>query len=307
MTLQAGMNYELQVAKEVPPYGFFATDGEREVLLHYTETDGHKVKPGDTVNVFLFYDTEDRLAATLKKPLIRLGEVALLEVVEVHPRFGSFLDMGLGRNLLLPFKEQPEFKDLRPVPGDKVFVTLAHDRQGRLIAKLAGEPELAPLTFHAPSSWMNQWVDARVYKALQMGTFVIVEGGVLGFGVIGMIHASERPQPLRVGETVKARVVFVREDGRVNLSMRQAKQEGREEDAEKILAFLRERPSGSMPYSDSTPADIIMSRFKMSKGAFKRAMGKLLKEGLVRQQENWTYLQEHARPQPESGESEPEA
>ncbi|WP_040948304.1 S1 RNA-binding domain-containing protein [Gorillibacterium massiliense] len=295
MSLEAGYVYELTIAREVSPYGYFVTDGAEEVLLAYAETDKVKgKKPGEKLQVFLFYDTEDRLAATQKTPLIRMGEVALLEVVEIHPRFGTFLDMGLGRHLLLPFKEQPEFKDLRPVPGDKVFVTLAHDRQGRLIAKLAGEDELAPLTFHAPSAWMNQWLDVRVYKALQMGSFAVVDGGVLGFGVIGMIHASERTHPLRVGETAKARVVYIREDGRVNLSMRQSKHVGREEDADKILAFLRSRPQFSMPYSDSTSADVVLAKFGMSKGAFKRALGKLMKEGLISQKENWTYLQESA-------------
>lgn len=292
MSLQAGTIVTLNVAKEVAPYGFFVTDGEREVLLHYTEKEG-EVRLGDSVDVFLYYDTEDRLAATMKRPFILLGEVGLLEVVDIHPRFGSFLDMGLGRNLLLPFKEQPEMKELRPRVGDKVYVSMIHDRQGRLVAKAAGELELASLAFHAPTSWLNQWVDARVYKPLQMGTFVICGvGSVLGFGAIGMIHATERTRLLRVGEEVKVRVSFVREDGRVNLAMRPAKQIGREEDAEKILAYLRERPNNAMPYSDATPSDIISTKFNISKAAFKRALGKLMKEGLIRQEENWTYLQE---------------
>ncbi|WNQ13413.1 S1-like domain-containing RNA-binding protein [Paenibacillus aurantius] len=290
MTLQAGTTVTLKVTKETKPYGYFVTDGVREVLLHYTETTG-PVQVGEDVEVFLYFDTEDRLAATMKKPLMELGQVGLLEVADIHHRFGTFLDMGLGRQLLLPFKEQPELKELRPQVGDKVYVTMAHDRQGRLMAKLAGEEELAPLTFHAPTSWLNQWVEARVYKPLQMGTFVICEGGILGFGVIGMIHASERTRMLRVGETVQVRVMKVREDGRVNLSLKPLKEVGRVEDADKLLAYLKERPNGAMPFSDQTPADIIMQRFGISKSAFKRAMGKLMKEGLIVQKENWTYLQ----------------
>jgi hypothetical protein len=291
--LEAGTVRSLRVVRESPPNGFYLTDGSREVLLHYSEAIG-EVKPGDEVEVFLFHDTQDRLAATMKQPLIRLGEIGLLEVADIHPRFGCFLEMGLGRQLLLPYSELPEDKALHPVPGDRVYVRLAHDKQGRMIAKLAGEKELAPLCFRAPDLWKNSWVEATVYKPLQMGTFVICGSGVLGFGAIGMIHERERVRPLRLGEQLKARVIFVREDGRVNLSMRQPKQLGREEDAERILAFLRARPNGAMPYSDETPADLIASKFGISKAAFKRALGKLMKEGLVYQKGSWTYLREEA-------------
>ncbi|WP_238403229.1 S1 RNA-binding domain-containing protein [Paenibacillus mesophilus] len=289
--LEAGTVAKLQVAREVPPNGFFLTNGSRDVLLHYSEVVG-SVKPGDEVEAFLFHDTEDRLSATMKKPGIRLGEVGLLEVADIHPRFGCFLEMGLGRQLLLPASELPESKELHPKPGDKVYVLLNHDRQGRMTAKLAGEKELSALAFRAPDSWKNSTVEAIVYKPLQMGTFVVCDGGVLGFGAIGMVHEKERTRPLRLGERVSVRVVFVREDGRVNLSMRQPKQIGRFEDADRILAFLRERPNGAMPYSDETPADVISSKFGISKAAFKRALGKLMKEGLVTQQGSWTHLAE---------------
>jgi predicted RNA-binding protein (virulence factor B family) len=290
--LEAGTVVNLRVAKEVQPYGFFVTDGEQEVLLHYTQLTG-EIQVGDELDLYLYYDTEDRLSATMKHAFLKLGEVGLLEVMDIHPRFGSFLEMGLGRHLLLPFREQPELKELRPIVGDKVFVVLSHDRQGRLIAKLAGEEELVPLAFHAPTAWKNQWVTARVYKPLQIGSFVVCEGGVLGgFGAIGMIHSTERTEMLRLGQEVKARVIFVREDGRANLSMRPLKEVGRDEDAEAILAYLKERPEQAMPYSDETPADIIMDKFNISKSAFKRALGKLMRHGHIYQKENWTYIKQ---------------
>lgn len=220
MRLEAGVVRKLEVAREVSPHGFFLTDGEQDVLLHYSEKVG-EVKPGDQVDVFIYHDTEDRLTATMKKPLLTLGEIALLEVADFHQRFGCFLEMGLGRQLLLPFRELPELPELRPKVGDKVFVSLAHDRQGRLVAKLAKEEELRKLCFAAPQDWKNRRVDARVYKTLQMGTFVVCDGGVLGFGVIGLIHATERTRLLRLGEAVNVRVAFVREDGNVNCSMRE--------------------------------------------------------------------------------------
>ncbi|WP_235857548.1 CvfB family protein [Paenibacillus albiflavus] len=280
----------LEVAREVPPNGYFLSNGVQDVLLHYSEVVG-TIKPGDHVDVFIYHDTYDRMMATMKQPLLQLGDLAKLEVVDIHPRLGVFLEMGLGRNLLLPIRELPEKKELRPEIGDHVFVTMNTDKSGRLIARAAREEELSARCIRAPESWKNNWVEATVYKPLQMGTFVVCDAGVIGFGIIGLIPAAERVKPLRLGERVKVRIAFVREeDGRVNLAMRQLKQVGRVEDADIILKLLQERPDGGMPYSDSTPADIIQTRFGLSKSAFKRALGKLMKEGLIEQRENWTYL-----------------
>ncbi|WP_010270471.1 CvfB family protein [Paenibacillus senegalensis] len=289
MTMYAGEIQSLEIAREVSPYGYFLTDGERDVLLPYGETDG-EVRPGQYVDVFLYHDTQDRLTATMKQPLLRWGETGLLEVADIHPRYGSFLEMGIGRQVLLPFREQPDGEDYRPQVGDKVYAVLDRDRQGRLIAKLAGEEQLAKRCFRAPESWKNEWKTAIIYNTLQIGSFAVVDGGVLGFGCLGFIHASERPRPLRVGEQVQVRITHVREDGRVNLSLKQPKQVSQIEDADRILAFLQERPNGAMPYSDQTPADIIMAKFQISKSAFKRALGKLMKEGKIEQKDNWTYL-----------------
>lgn len=289
MSLIAGTIVTLEVVREVSPYGFFLSAGDQDVMLHYTELVG-KVKVGDKVEVFIFFDTEDRLAATMKKPYLTLGEMALLEVADIHPRLGCFLEMGLGRQLLLPIRELPELVELRPQIGDYVFVMMEHDKQGRLRAKLAGEQELAPLAVPAPESWKGQTVTARVYKPLQMGTFVLVDAGVLGFGIIGMVHSSERTRLLRLGEQFEARISHIREDGRVNLSMGLRKEVGRDVDSAKLLEFLQARPNGAMPYSDATPPDIIKQRFGISKSAFKRALGKLMKEGRIIQKENWTHL-----------------
>jgi len=290
MSLTAGTTVVLTVSREVSPYGYFVTDGITDVLLPYTELVGSKPKVNDAVEVFIFYDSEDRIAATMHKPLLQLGELARLKVADVHPLLGCFLEMGLGRQLLLPISELPESIEYRPLPGDEVFVIMKHDKIGRLVAKLAFEEELSPLVFAAPESWNNQWVEGWVTKTLQMGSFVIIDGGVVGFGVYGLIPSPDRIRPLRLGERVRARITFIREDGRVNLSMTERKEVGRVQDADRILAFLKERPGGSMPYSDQTEADIIKSRFGISKGAFKRALGKLMREGLITQKGSWTHL-----------------
>ncbi|MGO4370563.1 S1 RNA-binding domain-containing protein, partial [Paenibacillus sp. MCAF20] len=176
MTLTAGTIEKLRVAREVSPYGYFLTNGEDDVLLHYTELVGKKPKLDDEIDAFIYYDSEDRLAATMKRPYMLLGELARLKVADVHPKLGCFLEMGLGRQLLLPLSELPESIDYRPLPGDEVFVVMKHDKIGRLVAKIAYEEELSKLVFPAPTTWNNQWVEGWVSKTLQLGSFVIVDG-----------------------------------------------------------------------------------------------------------------------------------
>jgi len=298
MSFVAGTSQQLLVSREVSPYGYFLTDGVEDVLLPYTELVGSKPHINDEIEAFLFYDSEDRICATMNKPFIHLNELARLVVADVHPRLGCFLEMGLGRQLLLPLSDLPENIEYRPLVGDEVFVIMQHDKSGRQIAKLAQEPDLAPLTFHAPEAWKNRWVEGWVTKSLQMGSFVLIDGGVVGFGAYGLISSSERVGSLRLGQRVKARVTFVREDGRVSLSMTNPKEIGRLEDSDRILAFIKERSTGGMPYSDETEAELIRNRFGISKGAFKRALGKLMRDGLVVQQGSWTYLTEQAPAKP---------
>lgn len=299
VTLQAGSWADFEVAREVPSIGYFLRYEDQDVLLHYSQIEG-EIEPGDHIRAFLYHDSEDRIAATMKQPLIELGKLSCLEVADIHPRMGYFLEMGLGRQLLLPASELPELPELRPRVGDSVWVRLDHDRQGRMMARLANEKDFEPLVVRAPEAWKNSWVDGIVYKTLKLGTFVICDAGVLGFGVFGFVHSSERTAPLRIGQQVHARVTHVREDGRVNLSLRLAKEAGREDDAGRIFSFLSDRPGGAMPYSDETPPDVIMKKFGLSKSAFKRALGKLMKEGKVTQKGSWTYLKESESPKDEA-------
>ncbi|TVX94347.1 RNA-binding protein [Paenibacillus agilis] len=290
MTLTAGTIQRLRVAREVSPFGYFLTDEEHDVILHYTELT-REIHIDEELDVFLFFDTEDRLASTMKRPALTLNEVGLVKVAD-HTRYGYFLEIGIGRQLLLPKFELPDFEPLYPEVGDSVYVKMIHDKYGRLMAKLATEEDLAPLVFHAPTTWMNTWQDAIVYRALKMGTFFVVQGGLLGFGAIGLLHQSQRPTPLRIGERVRVRISHVREDGRVNVTLSERKEVGMDQDAEKLYKLIKERSNGAMPYSDETPADVVKQRFNTSKSSFKRAMGRLMKAGLIVQEGSWTKLTE---------------
>ncbi|TJY43485.1 MarR family transcriptional regulator [Cohnella pontilimi] len=296
MILEAGTTVTLRVRRETPPYGWFVgvgEDGGPDILLPYGEAVVRRPQPGDEADLFLFHDDKGRLTATQRAPLIRLGEMARLAVADFHPRFGYFLEMGIGRQLLLPLKQLPEERrNVWPQTGDELHVVMKHDKEGRMLARLAKIEDFEQVVFRAPGSWKGEWKEAWVTDVFRDGVFVLVEGGVLGYGALGFVHESAMSRPLRIGEKFSARVTQIREDGRVTLSMRQPKETGRMEDADRILAFLRERPGGGMPYSDETPADIIQKRFGLSKSAFKRALGKLMKDGLVTQKASWTYLEE---------------
>ena len=292
--LAAGVIARLRVRREAPPYGWFVgigAEGGTEVLFPYGEAVERRPAPGDDIELFLFHDDQGRLTATQRRPLIRFGELARLTVADFHPRFGYFLEMGIGRQLLLPLKELPEERrNVWPQTGDELHVVMKRDKEGRMLARLAKLDDFAGLVVRAPGSWKGERKEAWVTDVFRDGAFALVEAGVLGFGALGYIHDSTMSGPLRIGQKFQARVAQVRDDGRVTMSMRQPKETGRLEDADRLLAFLQERPGGGMPYSDATPAEIIQKRFGLSKSAFKRALGKLMKDGLVTQRGDWTYL-----------------
>ncbi|RED65674.1 CvfB family protein [Cohnella lupini] len=296
MNLTAGTLQRLWVRRELSPYGWFLGFGPEdgpEVHLPYGEAAGNKPEIDTDIEVFLFHDDKERITATLRKPLIVLGEMARLTVADFHPHFGFFLEMGIGRQLLLPLKSFPiERRNVWPQKGDELFVVMKHDKEGRMLARLAKIDDFAPHVFRAPTTWLNEWREGWVTDVYRDGVFTLVEGGVLGFGALGYINDSTMNHPLRIGQKFNARVTQVREDGRVSLSIRATKEVGRVEDADRILAFIKERPGGAMPYSDQTSAEDIQRRFQLSKSAFKRALGKLMKEGLVTQKGNWTHLNE---------------
>lgn len=294
MSLAAGTTNRLLVRREVSPYGWFlgfGAEGGPEVLLPYGEAEGARLRPGEETEVFIFHDDKERITATLRKPLLTLGGLARLAVADAHPQFGFFLEMGIGRQLLLPLKEMPAGRrDIWPQKGDEVHVVMKHDKEGRMLARLAKIDDYARRVFRAPSAWKNDWKESWVTDVFRDGMFALVDGGVLGFGALGYIHEGAMVHPLRIGQKFRARVTQVREDGRVSLSVRAGKAEDRLEDADRLLAFIRQRPGGAMPYSDQTSADDIKRRFGLSKAAFKRALGKLMKDGLITQKGNWTHL-----------------
>ena len=277
----------LTVARKTE-YGFFLTDGEEDVLLHKNET-SKEYELEEEVEVFLYIDSSGRTAATTKKPLISEGVYEWVQVVDVSPDLGVFLNIGIQKDLLLGKDDLPVVKEVWPAEGDMVYSTLRVNRNGRLYAKIASEQIISEMSHRATEKQLNKNIQGYVYRTAKVGTWMITAEGYRGF-----IHESQRRQEPRLGQKVEGRIVDVKEDGTINVSLLPRKHEAQGSDADVIMDYLLSR-NGAMPYWDKSMPEDIEERFKMSKGAFKRALGKLLKDGQVYQEKGWTYLKQETK------------
>lgn len=271
-----GEKQTLVVEKKVP-MGVFLKEKEQEeeahVLLPKSQVP-REVQTGDAIEVFLYKDSEDRLIATCKEPKLMLHQVGRLRVREVG-RIGAFLDWGLDKDLLLPFHEQP--RDQRVQAGQEVLCAVYIDKSGRLAATMNVYPWLS---LQSPYQ-KGDTVSGTVYETSEnFGRFVAVDDRYSA-----LIPKKELIRELRVGDTVKARVSNVRPDGKLDLSLRAPVADQMTEDAAVLLRKLQQN-NGTLPFSDKADPDLIRREMQMSKAQFKRAAGRLLKEGKIRIEEN---------------------
>lgn len=228
-------------------------------------------KVGDEVRVFVHLDSDDRPISTTRTPRLELGEVAFLTVTDVG-KVGAFVDWGLKKELLVPFAEQT--RELRV--GERHPIGLYLDKTGRL----AGTMRVSEMLEDAKGEFdQDEWVEGEAWRwDRDIGLFVIVERSV-----VGLVPASE-PHALSRGEAARFRVTNVLPDGRIELSLRARAHEEIEDDAQKILEVLS-RPRAPAIGDKSSP-EAIRAAFGLSKKAFKRAAGRLLKLGQARLDEN---------------------
>ncbi|WP_088102545.1 CvfB family protein [Halalkalibacter urbisdiaboli] len=284
MELKPGYTVTLPVARKAS-FGYFLNDGETDVLLHQREATGD-LEIGEKVNVFLYHDHQGRLAATMDTPLLKVGEVAWLETVSVKTGHGVFLHNGISRDLFLSMDELPFNRELWPQPGDKLPVSITWDKRGRMMAKLVKGAPIEEHSKPANQQLKNKEIQGYLYHYLDEGGLLLSDEGYIAF-----LHEDEMTRKPRYGEHVTVRVIYIREDGRVNVTMQPLRSEQQEDDASKLFEYLKGR-GGSMPYWDKTPPEDIKQRFSMSKASFKRALGKLMKEGKIEQRDGWTYAKE---------------
>lgn len=273
-----GSHVSLPVVRFGSPGAFLAVDpnstDERDpvVLLVGTELpEGTKV--GDVLRVYIHLDSQGRPLATVKEAALELHQVAFLTVTEVN-EIGAFVDWGLAKELLVPFKEQT--RELKP--GERHPFALYIDSSGRL----AGTMRIRELLGVLPHSYaVDAWVEGEAWRNEPgVGLFVILDKTQ-----VGLLPAHE-PHRLQRGERAKFRVSHVHPDGHVELSLRAHAHEAMVADADKILAVLG--ADKTLQVGDKSSPERIEQLFALSKKAFKRAVGRLLREGRVRLESDGT-------------------
>ena len=237
-----------------------------DILLHKTQQTAD-VKVGEVVNVFLYLDPKKRLTASMRVPKLRPGQIARLQIINVT-NDGAFVDAGAERGIFMPFAEMIG----RPRVGEVVWAKLYNDKSGRLAVSMKVSDEIRRASKPAVNVKRGDKIKGAVFNIIEKGAFVFSEERHIIF-----IPQKEIPRALRVGEVVEARVTYLREDGRLNASLRVAKENALDRDAEKILAVMQAN-GGALPFGDKTAPEKIYAVFKLSKAAFKRAVGHLYKQ-----------------------------
>ena len=267
--MRLGEYQELVCVKKVD-FGIYlstSSDSEERVLLPAKQIpDG--VRTGDKLEVFVYKDSNDRLIATTNKPKLTLGGLSVLTVKEVT-KIGAFLDWGLEKDLFLPYKEM-----VRKVSaGDEILVTLYIDKSSRLCASMKGLYDL--LQKDSPYK-KDDMVTGRVYEfSDNFGTFVAVDDKYSA-----RIPRHEDSSFLRIGDIIDAKVTDIKEDGKIDLTLREKAYIQMDSDSEKILELL-DSYAGVLPFSEKASPEVIKRETGLSKNAFKRAVGHLYKERKV--------------------------
>ncbi|MGB7605697.1 MAG: S1-like domain-containing RNA-binding protein [Lutisporaceae bacterium] len=240
---------------------------DEDILLPMNQVP-QDIEADKEIEVFVYKDSEDRIIATMKKPKLTMGELASLRVVD-NTKIGAFLDWGLEKDLLLPFKEQT----YSIVEDDMCLVGLYIDKSSRLCATM----DIYKLLIDESPYKVNDRVNGTIYKINEdIGAFVAVNNKYNG-----LIPNKEFYGEYRCGDSVEVRIKKVREDGKLELSLRKEAYNEIDDDAKKIMDRLILQ-GGKLGLNDNSKPEDIKSELNMSKSAFKRAVGRLFKERKIK-------------------------
>ena len=266
--IELGKKQELTVIKEVD-FGIYLAeekDAQEKVLLPKKQVP-EGTKTGDRLCVFVYKDSKDRLISTTNEPKIELGGIGVLRVAQVG-KIGAFLDWGLEKDLFLPFREQTR----RVREGEEVLAALYIDKSSRLCATMNVYEYLDQ---NSPYK-KDDRVSGTVYEiSREFGAFVAVDNRYSG-----LIPRKDFHGEVKIGDVREFRVTGVHEDGKLNLSAREKAYLQIDEDAERVLQVIDEF-DGVLPFTDKASPETIERETQLSKNAFKRAVGRLLKEGKI--------------------------
>jgi len=264
-----GKTNSLRVVREAPQGLYLDGESLGEILLPGSYIPRGTV-PGDTLEVFVYRDSEDRLVATTEVPLTSVGEFALLRVAGVNRTIGAFLDWGLPKDLLLPFREM----EMPVVEGEWIVVFVHLDpRTDRIYATTRLARHLSP---EAPAYTVGQPVEVIVVRETPLGYIALVEQAHLG-----LLYRSGTAKPLRTGDRVQGYISAVRPDGKIDVTLESSGRHAVTTLAEKILEAL-ESNGGRLELDDDSPPEAIRSAFGASKKAFKQALGTLYRGQRIR-------------------------
>ena len=263
---------------------FILDGGGEEIMINASEFDTEPAE-GDTVEVFLYMNRRGELAATSNLPNMTCDSFGWARVIRIDDREGAYVDIGSAFEVLVNKADLPRVKELWPKTDDELYMTLRTDLGGNIFGRLATEERVQELIIEAPTTLFNQSLKARAYRLLPVGSFFLS----IPENYRIFVHHTEREHEPRLGEEVEIRIIDVKDDASLNGSLLPRKQERLGDDSETVFRYLSD-VGGKMPFSDKSTPDEIDEMFGMSKSAFKRALGKLMKEGKVSQSEGWTML-----------------
>ncbi|MCK8624076.1 CvfB family protein [Apilactobacillus xinyiensis] len=244
------------------------------------------LKLGSNFKGFAYENEDHKMQITRNAPKSQQDHYAFGTIVNSKFGLGVFVDIGLpNKDIAVSLDDLPTIKSLWPQRGDKVMIALKIDNKNRIWGELADEDVFKAISIPGNKNMMNFNLKATAFRLKLAGTKVLTDDYRIGF-----IHPSERELEPRLGERLSVRVIGVHPDGTLNLSMRPRAYEAISDDAKMLMAVLKNAEDFTIPYNDKSNPDDIKKFFGISKGQFKRAIGHLLKNRLIAQSENGTYL-----------------
>jgi len=236
---------------------------------------------GEEYSMFVYPSRSGKLFATPNIPEVTVGDYSFSKVVKVEEdRVG--LDIGFSREIPLLGEDLPKLRSVWPKEGDELFITLRRDFSGQLFARLATETIVASLYSKATKNMKNKDIEAYPYRLMRVGTFLLTKDGYKVF-----VHESEREKEPRLGEKVTLRVIGVKDNGEINGSFLPRAHERMDADGQAIMDYIEN--NGYCEFTDKSDPEEIKAVFGMSKGSFKRAVGRLFKNKFIMIEEDGLY------------------
>jgi len=263
-----GRMNRMKVVKHVDFGVYLDGQDEGEILLPRKDVP-HDTQVGDRLHVFIYRDSDDRLIATTKRPLVQVGEAAYLKVKQQN-NVGTFMDWGLPKDLLVPFNEQAWPMN----EGRNVVIYCYLDENTN---RIAGTTKFHR---HLSEDGRDVFEEGDAVKGMVAAQTELGYKIILNNTHIGLLYKNEVFKPMRFGHELKVFIKQIREDGRIDLSIAASNQDVRDELEEKIMAYLKAH-DGISRITDKSPPNVIYDTFNASKANFKRALGRLYKKRLV--------------------------